>query len=114
VVKPKFLWQPVYNSPINNEPKVNAVSFGDGYESRSRAGINNNLISMDCLFEGKSLQEGTSILHFLYARQGVESFVFTAPRPFNFPKLFVCQQWSADPVFYDSYRIQGTFREVVN
>jgi len=114
VSKPKFLWQPVYNSVITNEPKVRTVKFGDGYEQRSREGINNNLISMDCVFEGKTLQEATSILHFLYARQGVESFVWTPPRPFGIAKLFVADSWQVDPVFYDNFRVTTTLREVVN
>lgn len=112
--KPQFIWTPAYNSPVNFKPRTKTIVFGDGYEQRIRDGINSNLLTFNLRFEGKTLQEATAICHFLYARDGVESFLWTPPAPFNAVKRFKCEEWEPDPAFYDNWTITASFKEVVN
>lgn len=111
--KPIFIWLPSYNSDIDQTPKNKYISFGDGYQQRTKDGINNNLINTNLNFENRDLSEVTAINHFLYQRQGVESFYWVPAPPFNKKKLFICKNWNSVPNFYNNYSIKAKFEEVV-
>jgi len=113
-VKPEFIWTPSYNNTINNAPKVKKMQFGDGYQQRVQDGINNILLDLDFSFDDRSNDESTAILHFLNARRGVESFIFTPPPPYGKAKRFVCPSWSDTRPFYNLTNIKVKFEEVVN
>jgi phage-related protein len=112
--KPLFFWKGTYGSNIQSEPKVRVAKFGDGYEQRSAEGISNTLIVADIIFEGKTSAEATAILHFLYTRAAVESFMWTPPAPYNTQRKFVCRRWVETFNFFDNHTIRATFEEVVN
>lgn len=109
--KPIFLWTPSYRSNTNNEPRVNQIQFGDGYSQRLEDGINNVLLNLELNFDNRDLNEATAILHFLYVRKGVESFLFTARPPFGKQKRFICKQWSDTSNFYNDISIRARFEE---
>lgn len=109
--RPKFLWTPNYGTEFPNNPKLKTIQFGDGYKQISNDGINNNLLIINLTFDLRTQTETTAILHFLDARKGSESFVFTAPPPYNKSKLFTCKQWNSIYNFYNNYRINATFEE---
>ena len=113
ISKPHFIWVPSYGSNVNNQPKVKTMQFGDGFQQRVRDGISNILIKIDLSFESRSYEEATAILHFLFAREGVESFMFTPPQPYNRKKRFVCNSWEDVRTFYNSLTIRAQFEEVV-
>jgi len=120
-VKPEFIWSSSYNISVENNPRINSVVFGNGYEQRIKDGIFNNLIKLSLRFEHRDIKEARAINHFLRARSGAESFVFkNLPEPYNdlsaggYKKLFVCKTFNSNFVFYNNYTIDATFEEVNN
>jgi phage-related protein len=112
--KPHFIWTPSYGLPIDIEPKIINIQFGNGYQQRIADGINNNLLVLNLKFEGLTLQQVTAISHFLYTRGGTESFLFIPPKPFHKLKKFVVRKFSPSLEFYQNNPITVTFEEVVN
>ena len=110
-IKPKFVWIPSYNFSVNNNPRVKVIRFGDGYEQRIKDGINNILLDIELMFENRSLIESMAILHFLYVRQGRESFIFRPLAPYAKNKRFVCRSWTDSQNFYENYSIKAKFEE---
>jgi phage-related protein len=117
---PEFIWAPSYASEIQSKPAVNLVKFGDGYEQRSEDGINNTLLKLNLTFEGREKQEARAITHFVNKRRGAQHFFFDAPFPYNFdssqnyPKRFICEDWSIRYVFFNNYNISLTIVETAN
>ncbi len=109
--KPYFIWSPSYNYEINIQPKVKTIIFGDGYSQDIKDGINNILLVFDLVFEGRTLDEYSAILHFLHKREGYESFFFTPPQPFGNLKKFKCKKIVPTQKFYNNYDIRATFEE---
>lgn len=110
--KPNFIWKPSYNSGTDNEPRVRTIRFGDGYEQRSGDGINNILLKCQCTFDLRDEKETLAIIHFLTERAGIESFIFSAPKPFGFNKKFKCSSFNEKYLFYDNHTIIANFEEV--
>ena len=115
---PYFLWTPSYNVATAHSPKVNSVSFGDGYQQRSPDGINTGLIKMNMSFEMRGDAEAKAILHFLRARKGVSSFVIkNLPEIYGdsgYKKRFICQNFDSTFVFYNNHSIKASFVETNN
>lgn len=111
--KPKFFWVPSYGGNINKEPKLNVIQFGDGYIQRSKKQINNNLLNLNLNFNNRDINEFTAICHFLEAREGEESFLYTPQEPFNALKKFICLRWNSVCEFYDNNSISAEFIEVI-
>lgn len=111
--KPYFFWKPSYNPDISIQPNVKKVQFGDGYDQSSPDGINNILLPLNLTFDKRTDNEARAILHFLYARKGAESFVFTPPFPYNMNKLFKCGQWRHNHIFANNHTITVVFNEAV-
>jgi phage-related protein len=117
VLYPNFFWKPSYTSAVNNSPKITINAFGNGYQQRISSGLNNNLINLSLLFENRSEKETVSILHFLRARNSVESFIYNLPTIYakstsNLNTLFICLQWDVSFVSYNNYSIKAEFIEV--
>jgi phage-related protein len=121
VSAPEFIWVSNYASEIQSKPSMNLVKFGDGYEQRTEDGINNTLLKLNLTFEGRDKQETRAITHFVSKRRGAQHFFFDAPFPYNFdstsqnfPKRFICEDWSIRYVFFNNYNISTTFIETSN
>lgn len=112
--KPYFFWNPSYQNTVNNSPRVQVLKFGDGYESRVPDGINTTLTSFNLRFENRSIDEATSILHFLTQRQGAESFVWNGRPPYSKQLRYVAREWEDVEEFEDSYSVTVKFDQVVN
>jgi len=111
--RPYFRWRASYKYSITIKPAAKKIQFGDGYVSEFADGISNILLPFDALFEDRSLNQYTAILHFLSTRAGVEKFYFIPPSPFNVVKKFICSEWTATQSFYDKYSITAKFEERV-
>ncbi len=60
-------------------PHVNRISFGDGYEQRAVAGINNLREEYSVSFNNRPKAEIDDIASFFSAKEGVTAFSFTVP-----------------------------------
>tara|TARA_B100000424_G_C22880410_1_gene468618 strand:+ start:32 stop:580 length:549 start_codon:yes stop_codon:yes gene_type:complete len=114
VDRPHFDFIASYNNQVNTTPRVNVVQFGDGYEVRRPDGLHSNLLILNLAFDTRSEKEATAILHFLKERNSIESFLYTAPNPYNLEKIFVCRQWQSTNNFFDNHTVNCVFNEVPN
>ena len=73
-----FNWIPDLGFSVEVKPSVKTVSFGDGYEQRRAEGINAMGYSWSLTFKRSKIIIA-SIVAFLLARNGTESFDFAAP-----------------------------------
>ena len=111
-IQPYFFWTPSYNVQVSHQPRIQSVQFGDGYEQRLADGINNDLLSFNLSFEGRTENEAASILHFLKSRGGFGPFYFKCPAPYSIIKKFVCKSFNSTFVFADNYNVQCQLEEV--
>ena len=91
-----FTWIPSQSSAIDIEPRVRSVKFGDGYEQRSRDGINNRPLQLKMRFRKRSQKVANQILSFLDSLDGVETFRFVPPAPYSYPRRFYCKKHGPD------------------
>ena len=117
--KPEFLWKPSYNSSVSQVPSIHIAKFGEGYEQRFQKGIFNDYLEISLTFEHRSTEEARCINHFLKQRRGVESFHFKHIPELhqdtgdeNYRKLFVCEKWNSNFVFFNNHTITAMFRQV--
>ena len=102
---------PVYNTRINARPKVNTLSFGDGFEQRLTEGLNQNPLSVNLTFELSQTDANTAIT-FLNARvEDGASFDFTLPSETSSRK-FVCTSFPRSIPFLNRVTLSCVFREV--
>lgn len=102
---------PVYNTRINARPKVNILSFGDGFEQRLTEGLNQNPLSVNLTFELSQTDADTAIT-FLNARvEDGASFDYTLPSESSSRK-FVCTSFPRSIPFLNSVTLSCVFREV--
>ncbi|MFH0259497.1 phage tail protein [Vibrio mediterranei] len=92
----RFNWVPVAGFSRRCEPKIKLVKFGDGYQQRSPAGINNKLRTYSASFKYSS-DVIWEIDHFLFHRGGVESFLFIPFGEFE-ERVVVCKSWNATEI----------------
>ena len=103
--------KPVYNTRINTRPKVNVISFGDGFEQRLTEGLNQNPLSVNLVFE-LSQTDATSAIDFLNLRvDDGASFDYTLPSESSSRK-FVCTSFPRTIPFLNRVRLTCVFREV--
>jgi phage-related protein len=112
--KPVFIWKPSYNVSVNHTPRIKSIQFGDGYEQRIQDGINNQLLNLEMSFDLRTRQESSAILHFFYARNGVESFLYTPNAPYGTQKKFICKEWAHSELFLDNHSVRVKFEERVD
>ena len=102
---------PVYNTRINARPKVNTLSFGDGFEQRLTEGLNQNPLSVNLTFELSQTDADTAIT-FLNSRvEDGASFDYTLPSESSSRK-FVCTSFPRSIPFLNRGTLSCTFREV--
>ena len=102
---------PVYNTRINARPKVNILSFGDGFEQRLTEGLNQNPLSVSLTFE-LSQADATTAITFLNSRvEDGASFDYTLPSETSSRK-FVCTSFPRSIPFLNRVTLTCTFREV--
>ncbi len=111
---PSFLWTPSYNVATKHNPRTLTVNFGNGYEQRTPDGVFNNLITIDLQFDKRQEKEASAILHFLKNRKGAESFIVKKlPPPYEdipeFPKRFICSNFTSNFVFHENYTVSASF-----
>ncbi|EKC7217699.1 phage tail protein [Salmonella enterica] len=87
-----FRWKVDPDMTVDAEPKVSVVKFGDGYEQRRAAGINNNLKKYGVTIR-VSRKEGLLLEDFLSQHNGVKSFLWTPPYDYRQIRV-VCRKWS--------------------
>lgn len=110
--KPEFVWVPSYNSPVEQEPNVKNIQFGEGYSQRLSIGISSDLPIYSVVFDKRDNFESRAIVHFLTTREAVEFFLFTPPFPYNSLRRFICKKWRLTPNFYNNFNINAEFMEV--
>ena len=102
---------PVYNTRVNARPKVNTLSFGDGFEQRLTEGLNQNPLSVNLTFELSQTDANTAIT-FLNARvEDGASFDYTLPSETSSRK-FVCTSFPRSIPFLNRVTLSCVFREV--
>jgi len=115
---PLFLWTPSYNVATTHAPKVNSVTFGNGYEQRIPDGLYTGLIKMEMTFEMRSDAEAKAILHFLRVRKGASSFVIkNLPEIYGdsgYKKRFICPSFNSTFAFFNNHSIKASFSETNN
>ena len=103
--------KPIYNTRIDARPKVNTLSFGDGFEQRLTEGLNQNPLSVNLTFELSQTDADTAIT-FLNARvEDGASFDYTLPSETSSRK-FVCTSFPRSIPFLNRVTLSCTFREV--
>ena len=102
---------PVYNTRINARPKVNTLSFGEGFEQRLTEGLNQNPLSVNLTYELSQTDADTAIT-FLNSRvEDGASFDYTLPSESSSRK-FVCTSFPRSIPFLNRVTLSCTFREV--
>jgi phage-related protein len=107
--KPIFTWSPDIGARRTIKATVHQAKFGDGYEQRIGSGVNFKPRSWSCQFSN-GLANAQSILAFLDARGGLESFTWTDPM--NETNNFVCREWSQVQQVFGVYQVTATFEQV--
>jgi phage-related protein len=105
-----FSYTPSFEATESSKPQVRKFQGGDGYEQRIRFGLNTNPKEWGLVFSNRTDTERDTILAFLDARGGVESFDWTPPR--GTAGKYVCEEWQATLSNCNNNQIQATFREV--
>jgi len=78
-----FFYRPSQSSEMEAEPKIRKVQFGDGYEQRSKDGINNNPLTFHCNFMNISSRRAHDVSNFLKDLEGYKWFWWMAPEPYD-------------------------------
>lgn len=93
MAKPVFTWLPEFSASNSEEPAVNVIKFGDGYETRFSDAINVNRQNWSLTFSERRTPGATSAIRaFFRARRGVESFTWTSP--FGETGTYVARKWT--------------------
>ncbi|OCG08854.1 hypothetical protein A9G13_01985 [Gilliamella sp. wkB178] len=105
-----FNWDVAPGINEKAEPKVKIIKLGDGYEQRTKDGINNDLRSYSVTLT-VPIDEAPPIDDFLTRHGGVKAFLWKEP---NRNRLITvkCPSWSSK-VMHTAKTITATFEEVV-
>lgn len=105
-----FHWKVDPGMKVDSAPNVLVVRFGDGYEQRRPAGINNNLKKYEVTIR-VSREDGLRVEEFLSQHGGVKSFLWTPP--YDYQQIRVkCGKWSAESGLLKT-TFTATFEQVV-
>tara|TARA_R100000773_G_scaffold4375_2_gene4980 strand:+ start:3231 stop:3584 length:354 start_codon:yes stop_codon:yes gene_type:complete len=103
---------PDYGLSIENNPKINTISFGDGFEQRLTEGLNQNPRKLTLTFKNITETESDTLINFINARvTNADSFVYTPPNDVvgNF---VVDSQYKKTINYSNRATVNVTFREV--
>ena len=105
----EFTRSPEYGATVECTPRVSKVSFGDGYESRWRDGLNTALNVWNATF--KDTPDNINAMYdWLKEKEGVDAFKWTAPD--GNTGAFVCDSVSRAFHSIGWNTITVTFRQV--
>ena len=96
-------------------PKVRVTDFGDGYQQRIAAGINNLEQNYSVSFANRTKEEIDDITAFFVSKGGVTNFTFTIPDSNNSGETaikVICESWSQAYLTGDYYACSATFKRV--
>lgn len=85
-----FNWFPDASVKKSVKPRVRIAKFGDGYEQRTKDGINTIAETWSLTFTGTNF-EIDAIDAFLKTHGGADSFNWTTPN--NMAGKFICRSW---------------------
>lgn len=107
--------KPTSNVAPSIEYRILEAKFGDGYEQRLADGINTRKQTVSLEFRVSDADADT-IIAFLDARAGVESFDYTLPKEGS-ARTWVCKRWSGPVALSASgagSMVTAEFEEVFN
>jgi len=96
-------------------PKVRVTDFGDGYQQRIAAGINNLEQNYSVGFANRTKEEIDDIVAFFVSKGGVTNFTFTIPDSNNSGETaikVICESWSQAYLTGDYYTCSAIFKRV--
>ena len=103
---------PSYGAQKTSRPRVRIAQFGDGYEQRTRFGINQNPKEWNLSWQNITEANSDSIETFLDARAADgASFDWTPPAEATSYK-WVCLEWDKQINYTGRATITATFRQV--
>lgn len=105
-----FTFTPSFSAAEESRPRIRTVQYNDGYSQRLQWGLNTDPKTWRLTFLNRTDAERESILAFLEARNGAESFTWSPPRGTS--GKYVCGEWSLDMTNYNNNTISATFVEV--
>jgi phage-related protein len=105
-----FSYTPSFEATEQSKPRVRVFKAGDGYQQRVRFGLNTNRKEWSLLFTNRTNTERDSIIAFLEARAGAETFDWIPPRGVS--GKYICEDWQTQLVNYNNNQIRATFVEV--
>lgn len=105
-----FNWTVKNNVRIKHKPQFKKTTFGEGYEQRTRKGINTDLPSYSVTIIPKP-DEIEAVDSFLKAHNGVDFFEWTQARHAS-PIRVVCETWTVNDETHRA-TITAVFRQVV-
>lgn len=105
----RFTWVPQWSAECSEEPRVNKVSFGDGYEQRQTNGLNADLETWSVKFK-ETPDTILQIKTFLQECGGVDTFSWITPE--GRLGTFICRSWSKSEDDYGWRTLSTKFEEV--
>ena len=99
----------------SSTPSILLAKFGDGYEQRIAAGINNLVQEYSVSFDNRTKEEIDDITAFFTDKAGVTKFDFTIPDSNNSGETtikVICASWSQAYKYGDFYGCSAKFRRV--
>ena len=99
----------------SSTPSILLAKFGDGYEQRIAAGINNLVQEYSVSFDNRTKEEIDDITAFFTDKAGVTKFDFTIPDSNNSGETtikVICASWSQAYKYGDYYGCSAKFRRV--
>tara|TARA_R100000231_G_scaffold139141_1_gene119388 strand:+ start:704 stop:1045 length:342 start_codon:yes stop_codon:yes gene_type:complete len=102
---------PRYGFTVTRKPKMNIISFGDGFTQRLTKGLNQNPVTLNLKFTLSQTQSTTAITFLNERIEDGESFTFTIPNE-SVTKNFICQKYSTGIPFLNRVDLNCVFEEV--
>jgi phage-related protein len=110
--KNKFYFSLNQGVQINEAPRYLQHSVQNSYYIRTEDGINNDLLNLDFMLDGRTDKEAKAIVHFMEHHQGKNQFEFTPPAPYDITgKVFMCPSWDHTLNFKDNNSVNVNFIE---
>ena len=130
---PKYPWlkvrafehKPSFAFSVNQAPEHISTDFLDSYVKKYKKGINQNLFTLNLVFDLKTDREAAEILQFLESHLGYKKFRYDLPRPYikdldyittpnrQLNSIFYCPAWEHTVVYKNNHTITATFVESV-
>ncbi len=107
--------RPDKNMSAQSQPKVRITDFGDGYQQRTAAGINNLDQSYSVSFSNRTKEEIDDIVAFFVSKGGVTNFTFTIPDSNNSGETaikVIYMSWTQIYKVGDFYNCSASFKRV--